>query len=216
MVKIKLPDVVTLNHLQLSAQVISKYYRGYTVPVPLFSSFALTFLLQFNISFQLPSRYNAIEHAYLPAYSPHSHTQFPRTSFPIQLRHQVCLTDHTESPPPADSLLSPSCHPTQAQSSMIQLAQLLGIERSICTLLPFPVDIILRCAHALFLHTPKASFTSQGLFSMHKFDMIISTLLSFGPSKVQPPVGKDCWAEAGTKRYPFVSTAPWCSVNGER
>ena len=35
------------------------------------------------------------------------------------MRHQVSLADHTESPPPADSLLGPKCHPADSILSLI-------------------------------------------------------------------------------------------------
>ena len=102
------------------------------------------------------------QHACLSAHSPHSHTRLPRTFLSIELRHQVSLAGHTESPPPspADSLLSPRCHLTQAQFSpwlTTQPAQPPEIERSIRTLPPFRVDIdsssiILRCARNLILY----------------------------------------------------------------
>ena len=113
-------------------------------------------------------------------------TQFPRTSFPIQLRHQVSVADHTESPPPADSLLGPKCHPADSILSLIDDPTGSAFDTP-----AFPSRDqlpIQRCARKLFFHTPKASFTSQGLFSAHEFNMIISTPWSFGPSKVQRPV----------------------------
>ena len=64
-------------------------------------------------------------------------TQFPRTSFPIQLRHQVSLADHTKSPSPAESLLGPKCRPTQAPSSPRSTNQ----PAQPPTLPPFPVEI---------------------------------------------------------------------------
>ena len=123
----------------------------------------MTFLLQSNIIFKFPSRYTAVEYASLPAYSPHSHTQFPRTSFPIQLLHQVSLADHTESPPPAKSLLGPNCHPAGSTLSLID-----DPTGSASDTPAFPSRdqlLVLHCACNLFFHTPKASFTSQGLFS---------------------------------------------------
>ena len=138
---------------QLHGSALSTQYRGYIVPVLLFISFALTFLLQFNIIFKFPSIYTAIEHACLPAYSPHSHTQLPRTSFLIQLHHQVSLADHTESPPPAESLLGPKCHPAGSILSLID-------DPTGSTSDAFPSQdqlLILRCARNHFFHTKPRS-----------------------------------------------------------